>query len=363
MKQITPPYEPNSRDIRLDVYRALMMIYVPCVIHVLYWIGKGGEIINSLLLFEMPVIFYISGATMYITGNKRKFVANVANRTKRLLLPYVFFILVCLAIVVFGLIVVPDRMGDKPVSFLRIITAQDCSLALPFMYHLWFIVPYLLVSCSFTIQRKWADSMNRWLYMGLLGLICLVVPMLTSVSPAKLNPVREAVFYNFFFMAGYLFYKRISFRELMGTTVVAGILVTGCLWYEFSQTGHLSMQAHKFPPDLIFLCFGIFSICLLAAIFGNFSIPQNRLLRRWNKYGYTIYLWQNFSFIIYLAIYKYLSLHFLSNYPVIDFLVASVGIFLLSTLTSLIIVPVEQKFIGLFVHKRNQKLMNIDKKV
>lgn len=33
----------QERDYQLDMYRGLAMIYVVCFIHVLYWLGLGGQ--------------------------------------------------------------------------------------------------------------------------------------------------------------------------------------------------------------------------------------------------------------------------------------------------------------------------------
>lgn len=343
-----------NRDYQLDAYRALMMIYVPCVIHVLYWLDKGSSIINSLALFEMPVIFYISGATMYITGKKRGFIELLSNRAKRVLLPYYFFIFGCLTYIIVSLLIAPNLVQNGKYSIIKIFLAQDRSLPVPFMIHLWFILPYLIVSCSFAIQQKWANKLNRWKYMVILLVLCCLSTALTPINPTIAKPIREAIFYNFFFMAGYLFYKRISFKTLLNLTILTGIIVAISIYKEWTIKGYFSMQIHKFPPDLIFISFGIFSIGLLALFFGNFTIPQNRLLNHWNKYGYTIYLWQNFSFFIYTIIYRYCGLKFLENYPIIDFFAATFGIFIISMLTSLVIIRAEQSFIHFVTAKKKQ---------
>ncbi|MDE7437846.1 MAG: acyltransferase [Muribaculaceae bacterium] len=337
----------QNHDYQLDIYRALMMIYVPCIIHVIYWLGKGHPYINSLLLFEMPVIFYISGATMYITGKKRDLKDTVINRTKRLLLPYIFFIFGCFVFIIAWALISRTDVEYKSISIIKILTAQDGSMPVLYMWHLWFVVPYLIVSCSFPIQQRWADKINRWVYMLVLLALCLIGPILTYLHPVYLKPIREALFYNFFFIAGYLFYKKLTFKSLITLTIVSGVIVGSNIWHEWNTTGGFSMQAHKFPPDFLFIAFGIFAISVLGLLFSNFTIPNNRIFNHWNKYGYSIYLWQNFSFIIYGLIYKYSGLQILSNHPLADFLVASLGIFIISSLTSLAIVPLEKVFIGL----------------
>lgn len=341
----------HVRDHQLDVYRALMMIYVPCVIHVLYWLQKGNSVINSLLLFEMPVIFYISGATMYITGKKRSMRGTITNRVTRVLLPYYFYILCGLIIISLFAAFFPEHKFHGSYSVSRMVFAQDDAFPLPYVKHLWFIVPYLLVSCSFGIQQKWADKLNRWVYLLIL---VLLFALSAQILPYKgiAVPFLEALFYNIFFMAGYLFYRRISLKALLYVTGTASVAVAIICIQEWREYGFLSMQDHKFPPDLVFLTFGICSIGILALVFRNFQVPAGKVLRHWNKYGYSIYLWQNFSFLIYSMIYRKYGLEFLAEYPVVDYIVAAAVIFIISSLTSFVIAPVEKLFLRQILRKR-----------
>lgn len=339
-------YTPKAlgRDVRLDMYRALMMIYVLCVIHVMFWLGKGAVVIKSLALFEMPVLFYISGAAMYVSGKSRGLGATFRNRAARVLLPYLFYILACLLFYMACRIVVPDLLDGSSVSVPRIILAFNHSVPIPYMFHLWFILPYFIVSCSFPIQRAWADKFGKWPFMAIL----LILYLLSLFFPDDYSwsiPLKEIMFYNLFFIAGYLFYKRLSLLNVIAMTACSGIAFLFLAIQDCAESGALLMHLHKFPPDLLFLAFGILSICLLSLIFGNIRIPGNRLLRRWNSCGFSIYLWQNFSFIIYSGLYKNIRMNWMENYPIADFLLAAVCIFILSTLTSLVIVPVENKFI------------------
>ena len=78
----------TTRDIQLDIYRALTMVYIVCVIHVVYWFGVFDEPVRSILLFEMPVIFFISGASYGVKHRIREVRSIVKNRVKRVLLPF-----------------------------------------------------------------------------------------------------------------------------------------------------------------------------------------------------------------------------------------------------------------------------------
>ncbi len=53
-----------KRDVQLDAYRAMLMIYIVCFIHVEFWLEYGKEPMMSLSLVEMPLIFFVSGAAL-----------------------------------------------------------------------------------------------------------------------------------------------------------------------------------------------------------------------------------------------------------------------------------------------------------
>ncbi len=82
----------TPRDARLDTYRAMIMIYTVCVIHTTYWFAVGTEPLLSAMLFEMPVIFFIAGASQAVTEKKRNIIQTIINRSKRILLPLYIFL-------------------------------------------------------------------------------------------------------------------------------------------------------------------------------------------------------------------------------------------------------------------------------
>ena len=51
-----------KRNVGLDVARGLLMAYVVIIIHGSFWLGIIPAPANSILLFEMPLIFIVSGA-------------------------------------------------------------------------------------------------------------------------------------------------------------------------------------------------------------------------------------------------------------------------------------------------------------
>ncbi len=209
----------GRRDVSLDMYRGLAMIYILCVIHPAYWLGMLDEPFKSLILFEMPVIFFISGAAMTVSGSRRGLARTIKNRFKRLMLPYYAYILCCAAMLAawgaFRLIFTPDSGAASPLTLRGLASAllvpRDNALAdIPYMYHLWFVVPYLAVCCLFVFERRLLDRVPRFWGVALAFAVCC----LSQLSPVAI--VREVAAYNLFLVMGYLLYKRLSVKTLMG---------------------------------------------------------------------------------------------------------------------------------------------------
>lgn len=329
----------STRDLQIDAYRALIMIFIPCFIHTMYWMDKAGDPIRSMLLFEMPVIFYISGASIYIANTRKSIWETCKNRFKRIMVPYYRYAAVCLILVILLMVYKQSFHYISIKSLLKLISAQDQSLPIPYMYHLWFILPYLIVSCLFPLEKIICDKVNRWKYLIIYFLLLFFTEPLWDFHHSWfLNIIRQALYFNFFFTAGYLTYKRVRFREILIISFISGAVLSMLLIRTHFSGGDLTMQSHKFPPDILFTSFGILSICLLSLILRKITIPYNRVLHHWNKHGYTLYLWQNFSFFMVAIVYSISYFNFLSRYPLIDFFVAALLIFIFEYAISIVVI-------------------------
>lgn len=307
------------------------MIYILCVIHVSYWLGMGKQPLKSLILIEMPVIFFISGAAMTFASRKGLYETTI-NRAKRVLFPYYIYFAVSAIVCIVIAIVNPGTIsiGWLKYGICTFFLPKDNALPLPYMSHLWFIVPYLLITCSFCFQQKIADRINRWLYMVILVMGCIIAQF------AGIRLLSEFMIYNVFFISGYFSVKKITTRYLV--TILSATIIFLIVSTNAFSISIFPMQYHKFPPDLIFLTFGIIAISALGLIFDKIKIPNNRILRHWNKNGFTIYLYQNLVFAIYVIIIP----EPLFGNTLIDATLAAISIFLLSTMLSFITVPIEK---------------------
>lgn len=310
----------NKRDVQLDMYRGLSILYVVCFIHVLYWLNIGKQPFMSMILFEMPVIFFISGASLSFSKNPRPVKKTLKSRFYRLLLPYYIYAAVMVVIVaalsVIWNIWYPDIemvFGTKAASkymfniteytwsdFVAIIKTTDIPQS-PYIWHLWFIKPYLLLSCTFDVQKKILLNVNRGGYLCICTLMFISADIFTSSEL-----LRTLLFYNIFMVMGFCYYKDCKEHIVMLTGFVSAVFVL-LLIYVF-HIDFCPMQSHKFPPDTLFLFYNISIICILSIIMKRITIPEWKILRIWNERGYTLYLYQSIVFFvvygIHLAIVK-----------------------------------------------------------
>lgn len=162
--KITSPHS-TQRDIQLDIYRALIMIYILCIIHVSFWLGAISEPMKSIILFEMPVIFYISGAALNVSNKRKSLSSTFVNRAKRVLAPYYAYAFFCIIIAI-GYYFIGNE-NPKPIqsTILNALIPKDNSVPIPYTYHLWFVIPYFVISCSFYFQQIITDRINPYTYL------------------------------------------------------------------------------------------------------------------------------------------------------------------------------------------------------
>ena len=348
------------RDKKLDTYRALTLIYIVCVIHVSYWLFpiQFEPYIKGLLLWEMPAIFFIAGASAQMS-RKKSIREQIVSRSKRVLLPYYEYALLCLLLLT-GLSVLPltareisYKITDYNISdFLSVLLAQKIP-GVPMVRHLWFVVPYMLVSISFPLQRTWVERYRtKYLLACIIVFVCVEqLFRIIHIDYFQYHWIlRFVVFnivyfacYNIFFIAGFLFYKKIRKKHIVM------ILITSLLIFIILTNGRITdMQGEKFPPTSVFVSFSTVWLCLL----GFVKIPalKGTIMNRWNSYGFTMYLYQNFAFLIF---------HFTAaqvipqvvGWGFLGFIISVIALFIISTLLSYITVPYES-FMSRFVLKK-----------
>jgi len=337
------------RDRQLDHYRALMMMHV-IIAHVMYWLCDVGEPWLSFILFAMAGTFFIAGASVAVAGHRRGLWATVLNRLWRVAMPFYIYAVVIIAfgIVMTALVGDTRSLGFKPLDIgdygweevLQILLCQDVPGA-PYHAHLWFLQPYLILSCTFPLQVKAIGRCNRHVYMAACVGLFLVVQAVT-----RHELLREVACYNVFMVAGYLYYRRAGVlpRVALCLCVAAAIVVHVATGGNFCP-----MQSHKFPPDWVFAAYGAFALSAVSLLLGRFEIPASRFLGVWNKRGFNIYLYQSLVFVGVFAI-RYRTYMSLSS-PLALLLIDSVLAILLATALSMLTYPIERAVMRLLGEK------------
>lgn len=333
----------TTRDTRLDTYRALIMIYIVCVIHTTYLFGVGTEPVLSAILFEMPVIFFIAGASQSVTDKQRSIKETIINRSKRILLPLYIFLFFAFTIAIF-LTVTGTKIPPYTIDVRQFTTAGIAKVLLtggcdifPFYGYTWFISVYFIISCSLPIQQKLLHRIPATIYLAVMAAIVFVISPLHFIGEMELKHIP---LYNFFYITGYIYYKQCPRRLFTATAIIATTVTVIC----FCDGNMIPMQAHKFPADALFLVFGTASLCLLTLVFRRTNIRYSYILRLWNERGYTIYLYQTVSHtIVYSATYSMIDAidsHFLK------FIIYAPLTFIVATMLSYITYPTEKYIIN-----------------
>lgn len=282
----------HMRDTQLDAYRSLSMIYIVCIIHLVYWLGLGNEPLKSLILIEMPVIFFISGASLSLKTSNKTFVETLKNRTKRVLLPYYIYAAVMVLFV--AVMTLLTKKQDYDITSYTLKDISDILLAVeipqtPYSWHLWFVMPYMTLSCLFVLHQKVLAKVKHTPYI-----IANIIAFVLIQHFFKSELLRHIFCYNIFMLAGYCYYKKLSRKQIF-VILLAATAGTLALHY-LADIRFTPMQDHKFPADISFLCYTTAALCFLSLIFSYIKVPYKGVLATWNSRGYTIYLWQNIVF-------------------------------------------------------------------
>lgn len=151
----------------------------------------------------------------------------------------------------------------------------------------------------------------------------------TNIFPVP-DIIREVCCYNVFMVIGYCYYKNCR-RSLIITAAIISLIAILVMLFVYDMD-FCAMQGHKFPPDVFFLTYGIFALCILSLFFGSIKIPQTKLLNLWHERGYTIYLYQSIVFFFVYAV----CLVVIKKIPlgIVQIVVSTVLMLILSTLAS-----------------------------
>ncbi|WP_166240667.1 acyltransferase family protein [Paenibacillus turpanensis] len=296
-----------ERDRGLDIYRGLIMLYIVGVIHVLFWYNPFETTLKSFLLFEMAIIFFITGASQTYSRPK-SLLSFYYTRYGRILIPYFVYSIVCLLLI----FVMAERQGTFLEGYTQLEVIRHWldpfgghpSNVAYIAWHIWFVPVYLIVvlftPLAYSIFQRAKGFVRVLPAVFLAGVVYWSDFHYTLIGVYEY--VKFLAFYLFWVYIG--FYYRIIVEKAYAKWVILALaLLSFAAMYFLFQTGiyPYDMQYNKFPPKLIFLffCFGMFGLLIFGTPIykGLYRIPGiKQVIDQYSNYSLTVYLYHPFAF-------------------------------------------------------------------
>lgn len=346
-----------ERDANLDKYRAIVMAYIVCLIHLVYWADFGSEPYRSFFLFEMPVIFFISGAS-YRLSTPKSYTAFVKGRIRRIIIPYYIWLLLSLPLSIillqFGRWGIDAGLtegmsnsellisGIKKVAFF-----QRSQGLIPFDNHVWFIVPFFIIMLlAPMVSRLIINQRDIVVSIVILLMIVFAGDYLYNEMQIK-NKAVEMINYVFayllFFIIGFAYKKaKLTHWHILFAILVIALSVIAMRMGIYPE----SIQLNKFPPTCCFVLYNFGVLLLLIYLFDHIRIPDWKWLGVYNKRGYTIYIYQNWTmaFFYYFILLPVREIHIIPDWTL--FLISLLFLFYLNMFLSKYTYKLEQFIIS-----------------
>ena len=294
-----------KRDVRLDVARGLLMAYVVIIIHGSFWLGIIPAPANSILLFEMPLIFIVSGAAFAHAPQPttlRAYGFYLLSRGVRILAPYWAYTLVCAVIVIYARQL---PVGETLLAWLDPFRRAEGHAYMMLSWHLWFVTPFLVITALLPLLARWPAwrMAPLWVWAASGALIVLAVDTYW-LRATELD--RESVSYMLWALFGFGLgagAARFATRDY-GIVLVAALAAMAAALTLYPTHNTAVMQANKFPPNAMFFLFS----CAWVAVFMIAArvvdakwvegLAEAPWLKPFIKSGYSIYLWQGLGYTI-----------------------------------------------------------------
>ncbi len=278
------------------------------LVHVLYW-GKFFsnyyvKLLQSFLLFEMPFMFFITGASNSFSKTENYF-SFLWKRLKRILIPYWIFALICVALSILRYSIegaMDFLTGIRIlVSWLIPVDTQITSIE-SLTWALWYVPVYICVVITIPLLKRLRQS--KWK----IEFSFLLAGLFATTSLLNLGWVQNVAFYTYWTYIGlfYLDIKSAAKEAHKRKYFICVAVVMAALLFALRCIGQsLNMQSNKFPPNLIFFVFSMMMMSLIMWLVPYtdpyFAKIENckvisKVFERYSTYSMTIYLYQVFVF-------------------------------------------------------------------
>jgi peptidoglycan/LPS O-acetylase OafA/YrhL len=333
----------------------MLMLYIVLIIHGLFWLDLLPEWVSSWLLFEMPLMFIVSGYAYYLYENSRPdrsinirnsnlllvkdYFSFLTSRFIRILVPYAIYAATC--VVSIYLLALFGQGNDYSLSDLILAWINPVNYGRGYSFkmlnwHLWFIPVFLIVTAAMPIATKFRPIKNPNLLSVFVGVVVIQVVVSKADFPGE-NTIKQAAFYLVFSLLGYYmarsgeYFRGANFSRIAIVAVIALASIA-----MFGGGRPMNMQDNKFPPNYIFFLFSCLWVSLFLLILYKFpsvvakveKYADRRWLSPFITSGYSIYLWQGVGYTAAAQAGAILHLPILAVWPLA--LVLSVGFGLLA---------------------------------
>ncbi|MCC0175771.1 acyltransferase family protein [Waterburya agarophytonicola K14] len=296
------------RNRNIDIARAGLIFYIVTIIHGVFWLDIIPHSYGSLLLFEMPLIFVISGYAYGLFEKKTQFVLNTKNyilfvisRSSRILIPYFAYAMCCL-LIIFPLDIkeAQTHITATIIDWLNPLSGgEEHSFGMLTM-HLWFIGPFLMVTFLLPFVAKFY-SLRIPLWLTASGL-CIIIST-TSVIPESTTRLITPIFYLFWAYLGYILRINLKIERIQCISIVL-LGIAALILSNFFLPVTLNMQSNKFPPNWLFFVFSSIWLSSFLLVFSYLNPRKTEFLASANWFkpfmenGYSIYLWQGIGYTL-----------------------------------------------------------------
>lgn len=287
-----------SRDLNFLDFAKIIATFLVVIGHILrMYTGNGlflplegnfyfSVICKYIYTFHMPLFFFISGGVFYIVKhNKNRYndmVGFISNKTKRLLVPYIFISIL--------LLIVMWHIGEIhiPICIYYIknyVFAYGCR-------HLWFLIALFVISFYFNIFDSYICSNTYCCVVFILGFL---VADYTTYFLQIASVLKFSIYYYF----GYQVIK--NFIKLQ---FLFSIKTSICLFLISLALFFLGMKYEGLILEKIFeLILGLLGTIMVIgiALYIEKNMDSKGYLQQVNSYMYSIYLFH--PLIIYLLFY------------------------------------------------------------
>lgn len=296
----------KKRDQTLDILRGFAMSWV-ILVHCAYWLqffqSPNAKDLKSLILIEMPLFFFISGASFTLM-KPQNYGQFLIKRGKRILIPYWCYVIVCILLAFL-------KLSDfKFFQFGMILPIQVPNFGLLFVSGaLWFIWPFLLVTLTLPFLKVYFDHSKNIIWRVFIVIVMIAIITYMDFYVQNHMQIKSWILYSLFSYLGFFYQdlKKESKRKENCLIAIGFLSLLAVILLGVYQIYPFDMQFNKFQYNTMFVLYNLAFLSFLF-IFLNFIMKIFQKLYQYRffhfffepykKNCYTIYLFHPIAFLV-----------------------------------------------------------------